>query len=265
MDIGISSAVFYPVETEKAIDKIIDLGFKKVELFLNCEREYEDAFIDLIKPKLDSAQVEVVSVHPYTSLMEGMLFFSEYSRRTEDGLQMYRKYFHAAQKLGAKYFTLHGNRTLSGTVNPQISMEENCKAISKLADAAKEYNVLITQENVSWCASASIEYLAELKRSLDGKIGFTLDLKQALRAGVAVEEYINVMGESLKNIHISDFSDEEVCLLPGNGKMDYNKFIEQIRGIGYQGDLIIEVYSSNYDDICQIGTAKQFLERKSLQ
>ena len=45
MQVGISSAVFYPMETEKAIDKIIELGFKKAELFLNCESEYEKQHI----------------------------------------------------------------------------------------------------------------------------------------------------------------------------------------------------------------------------
>ncbi len=262
MDIGISSAVFYPMETEIAVDKIIQLGFKKVELFLNCESEYEDAFINSVKEKLDAAQVQVVSIHPYTSLMEGMLFFSEYSRRTEDGLEMYRKYFRAAQKLGAKYFTLHGNRMFSGTVNPQISIDTNCNVMRKLADVAGEYGIIITQENVSWCASASVEYLTELKSRLNGKIGFTLDLKQALRANIDINEYIRVMGSDLKNIHISDFSDEQVCLLPGCGKMNYDEFFKKINAIGYEGDLIIEVYSSNYEEISQIKTAKQMLEQK---
>lgn len=265
MQVGISSAVFYPMETEKAIDKIIELGFKKAELFLNCESEYEDEYIDEIKACMDAAGVEVVSVHPYTSLIEGMFFFSEYERRTQDSINKYRKYFRAAQRLGAKYFTFHGNRRVTGTVNSVIAMQKQYRAIEQLAAAAADYGVLLTQENVSWCDSHNIEYLRSLSENLGEKIGFTLDLKQARRADVAVEEYIDVMGKNLKNIHISDHNNEQVCLLPGNGELNHDALMDKLKKIGYSGDIIIEVYSSNYDDISQIRTAKTMLENKILQ
>lgn len=265
MQVGISSAVFYPMETEHAIDRIIELGFNRVELFLNCESEYEDSFTEKIKARMDDAGVRVVSVHPYTSLIEGMFFFSEYERRTLDSINIYRKYFKAAQRLGAKYFTFHGNRRVTGTVNAVIDMERQCRAIESLAGVASEYGILLTQENVSWCDSANCEYLKILSDELGGKIGFTLDLKQARRANVPIEDYINVMGNNLKNIHISDHSHEEVCLLPGNGELDHDDFLDKLTAAGYFGDVIIEVYSSNYAEISQIKDAKNMLERKILQ
>ncbi len=265
MQVGISSAVFYPMQTELAIDKIISLGFKKVELFLNCESEYEDKFTDEIKARMDDAGVDVVSVHPYTSLIEGMFFFSEYDRRTQDSINIYRKYFRAAERLGAKYFTFHGNRRVTGTVNAVIDMEKQCHAIERLAAAASDYGILLTQENVSWCDSANCEYLKILSDELGGKIGFTLDLKQARRANVPVDDYISVMGKNLKNIHISDHTSKEVCLLPGNGELNHDEFLDKLKASGYNRDIIIEVYSSNYDDISQIKDAKNMLENKILQ
>jgi len=67
------------------------------------------------------------------------------------------------------------------------------------------------------------------------------------------------------NIHISDYSAEEVCLLPGFGEIDYVELFKKLNGINYNGDLIIEVYSSNYNEISQIKTAKEVLENKMLQ
>ena len=265
MQVGISSAVFYPMETECAIDKIIELGFKRVELFLNCESEYEDSFADKIKARMDNAGVEVVSIHPYTSLIEGMFFFSGYERRTQDSINIYRKYFKAAQRLGAKYFTFHGNRRVTGTVNAVIDMERQCRAIESLAKAASDYGILLTQENVSWCDSANCEYLKNLSNELGDKIGFTLDLKQARRANVSIEDYINVMGKHLKNVHISDNSHDEVCLLPGEGELDHDVLLNKLKSAGYSGDVIIEVYSSNYAEISQIKDAKNMLENKILQ
>jgi len=265
MQVGISSAVFYPMETELAVEKIIQLGFKRTELFINCESEYDDLYIDKLKEKMDGAGIQVVSIHPYTSLIEGMFFFSEYDRRVQDSISQYRKYFRAAERLGAKYFTFHGNRSLTGTVSPQTPIDRHCEVIEKLSDAASDYGIVITQENVSWCSSQRPEYLKTLRENLGKKIGFTLDLKQARRAGVEVNEYIDAMGENLMNIHISDYSAEEVCLLPGFGEIDYVELFKKLNGINYNGDLIIEVYSSNYNEISQIKTAKEVLENKMLQ
>ena len=265
MQVGISSAVFYPMEVEKSVSRIIDLGFKKCEVFINCECEYSDSFIDDIRARLDAGGVEVVSMHPYTSLIEGMLFFTPYPRRVEDALNSYRRCFRAASRLGAKYFTFHGDRSFSGTVKAQIPIEAHCDVLRRLVGAANDYGIVFTQENVSWCSSADPEYLLALRDNLGGKLGFTLDLKQARRAGVDVAEYIRVMGSDLKNIHISDYSAAEPCLLPGEGEADYVKFLRDIASVGYSGDLLIEVYSSNFSEDAQLIASKKLLEEKILQ
>lgn len=264
MDVGISSAVFYPMLLEEAVDRVISLGFKKTEIFVNCEMEYGDDFIDNIKAKLDFAGVEVVSVHPYTSLMEGVMFFSDYQRRTQCSIDQYRRGFRAAQRLGAKYFTFHGDRDVTWTVHMGTSVERNISVLDKLSSAAADYGILLTQENVSWCLSNRPEYISALRSALGGKLGFTLDLKQARRANVDIDMYIDAMGSDLKNIHISDYTQDQPCLLPGNGSMDCENFLSKLDGIGYNGDLLIEVYSSNYSCDEDIKNAKNWLENKIL-
>lgn len=252
MDIGLSSAVFYPKTTEEAVDTAIDLDFKKLEIFINSESEFSDIYIDMLFKRLSENNVEVVSVHPYTSVIEAMLFFSGYKRRLLESIEQYERYFRAASLLGAKYFVFHGARNLTADV---LSDEEHFKAYEMLCDAAIRNGVLLCQENVSWCRSRDPEYLKALKSVLKDKVGFVLDMKQACRAGVGIDEYAAAMGENMKIIHISDSDNDNTCLLPGYGSQDYKLFLDLFRN----SELIIEVYSTNYDSVQQLKYSKFLL------
>lgn len=263
MKIGISSASFYPTFTENAVDHIIELGFKNAEIFLNSECEFESAYVSALQNKLVLGGVDVISVHPYTSAIEALYFFTEYSRRMDDAVEKYKHYFHMAEVLGAKYFTFHGDRNIVGTnsrnLNPQL-LDRHLEVFTRLSAAAREFGITITQENVSWCLSANPYYIRCLREELGDKIGFTLDIKQAHRAQVDVEEYIEAMGDRLLNVHISDSSMHNMCLLPGEGTIDFADFIKKLTNIGYNGALIIEVYSDAFNSFRQIKSSKILLE-----
>ncbi|MEG2571269.1 MAG: sugar phosphate isomerase/epimerase, partial [Clostridia bacterium] len=86
---GISSATFYPLETEKAVDLAISLGFKDMEIFINSECEFDEDYIRKLRVKLDESGVRVRSLHPYTSAIEALYFFTQYSRRAVDAIKIY--------------------------------------------------------------------------------------------------------------------------------------------------------------------------------
>lgn len=261
MEIGVSSASFYPLETEHAVTELIRLGFSKTELFLNSESEFDPVYCKALRKQLDAAGVSVLSVHAYTAAVEGIFFFGDYPRRTADSINAYRKYFAAAEILGAKYFTFHGDRTLTGKRSiHQTPIEKHSEVLFRLAAAAKEHGVLLTQENVSWCTSADPEYIRGLKENLGDAIGYTLDLKQARRANVPWQAYFEAMGDRLVNLHISDTRGEKTSLLPGFGDFDYREFYRFLKNFGYSGDSIIEVYREDYGEYCEMCESKRYLE-----
>lgn len=267
MHIGISTACFYPENTEIAAKRIAGLGFKQAEVFINTEAEFKDAFIDNLKEIFAEGGVKPISMHPYTSAMEFLLFFSDYSRRTEDALKQYDRYFRAAKRLGASYFTFHGARLLkpreiggngkTADLPPGYLSDKERAVYARLCKTASDNGITFTQENVSWCRSAEPDFIAELAKQ---GMKFTLDIKQAVRARIPLEKYIKAMDKSIVNIHISDYNENDSCLLPFAGAMDYNTFIPCLLKSGYNGALLIEVYRDNFDDILEIKAAKEKLE-----
>ena len=121
MRVGISTACFYPQPVEEILPVLAGLGVHAIEIFFNTESEFQPRFYEELGAQARGLGLDVVSVHPYTSLMEGLLLFSDYKRRTEDGLMQYQRYFECAAALGARYLTFHGERFMGQTDTPGMA------------------------------------------------------------------------------------------------------------------------------------------------
>ncbi len=259
MQIGISTASFYPVEIEHGIAYAADLGFRCVELFLNSESEFGVLFRRDLKRRLRELDLQVVSVHPFTSAMEGHLLFSDYVRRTRDALDQYERYFEAAADLGARYFTFHGELLRARGLPPSQSEHRRFETYHALCERASACGITFTQENVSWCKSRDIAFLRALYQNVP-ELRYTFDIKQARRAGLEWQDYVEAVGDRIVNLHISDYSEKTDCLLPGLGMVDFGAMFTRLQQLGYRGSAIVEVYSSDYNMVEQLRQSRLFLE-----
>lgn len=257
MECGISTACFYPQPLEESIAEIAALELKTIEVFVNTESEFAPKYTRELRLRLDDAGIRAVSIHPFTSPMEGQLLLSDYDRRTEDGLMQYRRYFEAARALGAKYLTFHGERSIIQDKSA-ADTQRKLHTYNRLCAVAAECGMILAQENVAWCKSENPEYLRWLRDGVPA-LRFTLDIKQAHRAGHSWSEYLDVMGERLVNIHINDFDDAHSCLLPGEGVMRFDALFDRLRALGYDEQVLIEVYSTDYQNMAQIKRAAKYL------
>ncbi len=260
MNIGISTASFYPGTIETAIDFLATKNVKYIEIFFNTYSELKPEFLKKIKKKLLDFDINVVSIHPFTCQMEPLYFFSEYKSRFADGIEQYEMYFKAAKFLGAKYIVLHGDYKGS-----KLSFETASERIKFINDYSKQYDVSVILENVARSESSNNSYLEGIKHNLKEEIGFVLDIKQAIRSGHSPLEVLEVMGQNTKHIHISDFTDENDCLLPFKGQFNFETFFKKLLEMNYDGCVMIEVYNdcyNEYNDIVNsLEKTKELLDR----
>lgn len=257
MDIGISTASFYPLDPLSSIDIIADLGFKHIEIFINTQSEFTKEYAKKLNEKLSNYGISVTSIHSYTAAFESLMLFSDYNLRTKDFLEAYNKYFEFSNLVGAKYFTFHGDRTPAMSFC-ENKLERDIKTYNILADLALDNNIFLAQENVAYCKSASTDFLKTLYSNVKN-LRFTLDFKQAYRADIDIFDYINVMQDKLVNIHANDFDSNSSCKLPGTGTLDFSCVLKSLKSIDYNGNLLIEVYKTDYENISQIKASKNFL------
>ena len=182
MRVGISTACFYPQPLEEILPVLAGLGVRAVEIFFNTESEFQPRFYERLGAQAKSLGLDVVSVHPYTSLMEGMLLFSDYKRRTEDGMEQYQPLSGMRGRAGRTLSDLsRGARDGPARTRP-ARWARKCEDYRRLCSLASSCGVTLAQENVAWCRSRDPAFLAALYRDVP-ELRYTLDIKQAYRAG----------------------------------------------------------------------------------
>lgn len=250
MEIGISTACFYPMQTEETLVIIASLGANICEVFFEAECEYEPEFTSIIKERLEQCGIKINSAHAFCAPFESQLF-SDYERRRNDALKSYEKVLKAASALGCDIYTFHGDRRADDYNTIDFAHYGRC--FDLLADMAEAYGVRLAWENVAWCQSSRPEFIKTIKEiTKSSSLKHTLDIKQAKRAGVSPYEYIDVMGDDLVNLHLNDNTDTNTCMLPGEGAVDFVALFDYLKEKGYKGRGIIEVYNSNFKSLDQL-------------
>lgn len=255
MEIGASSACFYPMETEKAFLHIAELGFTHSEIFFNSRSELDRSFVKELRAIRDAYRINVTSLHPYRSFAEGYNFFSSYERRFLDGVETYKRYFDAAASLGAKYIVLHGAN------HRDLSTEQYAERFHRLNEVALTFGCCIAHENVVKFIGETPEFMLAMKGYLGDEFKMVLDVKQARRADRAASEFVETMGKSIVHVHLSDFNESCDCLPPcEEGRFDFEALFDSLHKVGYNGRYMIELYSDNFSKENEILRSAKYLE-----
>lgn len=247
MNIGVSTASFYPLETEEALKEIGKNGVKNTEIFFNAQCELKPAFIDILKDITDEYGINVKAIHPTLSLAEPFAIFSSYDRRFYESLETFARYSEIAAEFGAKYIILHGGR-------PDLKMtdEEYCERYMALKEVTLKNGVTVLQENVVNYRAGNIEFMRAMCDILGKDAEFCFDIKQSVRCGYPPLDLVKEFKEYIHHYHISDHSIAGDCFLPGNGGFDFSALFNMLKSDNKDLSFIIEVYSNAYKDYSEI-------------
>ena len=255
MQIGISSSCLYPLLTEESLKTVGKLGAKTAEIFFNSYSELKKPLVNELKNIKDYYGINVRSIHPFTSAYEAVLFFGGYERRLYDGIDFYKNYFEAANELGAEMVVLHGGRIYLPT-----TPEAYAQSFIPLHEAALSEGVHIAHENVHNHHCGNPEFMKSVADLVGDSFRMVLDIKQCRRCGESEYDFINLLGDKILQVHISDYSGDRDCLAPGTGDYDFKKLFTALQDAGYDKTAIIELYRHNYGEPSELGTARQHLE-----
>ena len=256
MKTGVSTACLYPLEPERSLDLLLQLGYRRFEVFPNCMEELSPAYLRDLKSRADAYGAEFVSLHPFTSAMESSLLFGDYPRRTREAFDFYRRYMAAAAYLGAKYVVIHGQPQGHG----KLPDEGYWQRFGELYRIGYEEGAFPAQENVRQHRGAVPAFIAGMRQYLGEDCAFVLDVKQCRMMGHPVEEVARAMGDRLCHVHLSDCREGRPCLLPGAGAFDLAGFRALLEEFHYQGAVITEVYRDNFGGTEELEQARQAVE-----
>lgn len=238
MRVGLSTAAFYGrYETEEAAAYMSGLDIDCAEAFLQTASEYTVDFAKTVRRNLRG--IPCTSVHPLgTNYENGM--FSRSPRQRSDAFDVFRRVLDAGCELGARCYVYHGRHSPQMRALPW-DLEANAAVLRTMMDEAKARGMAIAWENVYWCQLTAPERVREAKAMLPD-VRFTLDIKQAMKAGADPIEMARAMGDRLMNVHICDWREDGSLCLPGEGCFDFAALLDALDEAGYDGPVIIEPY-----------------------
>ncbi|MBQ2933025.1 MAG: sugar phosphate isomerase/epimerase [Clostridia bacterium] len=242
MKIGISTSCLYPMYTEESFELIASRGVELTEIFFNANCELQPDFVKKLLQIKNEYGIKISSIHPTMSLAESFMLFSNYDRRFNEGIEIYKRYGEIAAELGAKYVIMHGGKP-NGTMDNYGYFDR----FAKVAAAVKANGATLLQENVVKFRAGDIEALKNMSDYLGDNVNFCLDVKQSIRGGYSPYDVLKLLGGKIKHLHLSDSDENNDCMLPLDGKFDFKDFLNVARQNGYMGDAVIEVYRNAYN------------------
>ena len=225
MKTGVSTACLYPLEPERSLDLLLQLGYRRFEVFPNCMEELSPAYLRDLKGRAEAYGAEFVSLHPFTSAMESSLLFGDYPRRTREAFDFYRRYMAAAAYLGAKYVVIHGQPQGHG----KLPDEGYWQRFGELYRIGYEEGAFPAQENVRQHRGAAPAFIAGMRQYLGKDCAFVLDVKQ--------------------------------CRMPGAGEMELTPFRRLLEGLGFGGVVVTEVYRDSFSQVEELANSLSYTKK----
>lgn len=253
-ELGVSSACYYPLETEKSLILAGENGFKNIELFINAPSELSDDFVDKLITIKEKYDMNIVSVHPFTSFAESFFLFSDYERRYFDFLPFYEKFFKVTKRLGADFFVVHGAKSIV-----KIDEALYCERYKSLIERGKACGIQVCHENVVDHKCESPVFMQMMRERIGDDFKIVLDIKQAHLAHFTPYDFLTPLSDSVAHIHISDRTDAKRCVTPLKGDFDFEAFFRALKKCRYDGKCIIELYNWSYEDRDEIRAAYEKL------
>ncbi len=244
MRAGVSTACLYPSLLEDSFKLLAEHNVKVTEIFVNTDCELRDPYLSQMLDIQKEYNIDVVSIHPYTCSLEPMMFFTNYPRRIDDMLDYYKNFFEYMKKFGAKYFIFHGNKSSINSFNDEVYFER----FAYMQETAYKYGVTVLHENVFRETSGDLAFYKRMADFIGDKAQFTLDTKQAHRMNSDPIEFVRTLGSHIKHVHFSDFGKDGDCLKFGLGEYDNFMLFNELKKVGYNGDIILELYRHNFNN-----------------
>ena len=261
---GISTASFFDkLMLEDAPALFRQWGVRNAEYYLNSYCEYDPAFIDRLAKETEDAGIRVIGVHPM-SLQYEPLLFTPHPRQRSDAMKAYELVLRAGERLHADHYVMHGPVVLGKGVSKNLQLERLAPIFDTLSDMAEDHGLHLTLENVSYSIMPTPEIGKEIRSLITRPLYHTLDIKQAIRAGVDPLAFVEAFGTHILAVHACDCDlsgEKPRYCLPPHGGYDFRRLIDALKGRDFQRSVLLEAYSDMYREISELKDAYYALDK----
>lgn len=256
MELGISTATFFgKILTEESFEIMEKMDAKICEVFLTTFYEYNASFAELLKTK--NKALKVHSMHSLNNQFEPELY-NQALRTRSDAEDIFKRVCNAGKILNSKYYTFHGPAKLKKK-EYVFDYEYLGKRTEELCNITKSYGLELCYENVHWTFYSENGYFRNLKKYAPS-LRACLDIKQAMQSKIDYNLFIEDMGQDLRTVHLCDYDKNGNLCVPGRGIFDFKELFNILQYNGFNGALILELYSGDYKNFEELKKGYDYLK-----
>lgn len=232
MKIGLSTWSLLGLDVASAIRAIGDAGFEYVEIWGEAPHAHP-GWVDkhTLAEALSSYEMTITMHAPFTDLNPANPF-QPVRGAVERTLEEFVGF---SDSLGAKVITVHPGSVHNEAMVPASAA--NAASILRTMVKAADGRLAISVENQTKSTSKYYYPLGSTKRSLEGLmeavegLRFTLDTGHAQASAQVPEDFVQMAGPRLIEVHLSDNTSEyDAHLIPGEGTANVNKLMGMLAG-----------------------------------
>jgi len=216
-------------------------GIQVMELAMSLER-FLSLDYNKIKELADKHSVEIVSVHlPCGDCDPSRNESYDYT------MGIYRTIIEKASAIGVHRYIVHTGVSSNDPDERTYALNVAKKNLSDIADMAAEYGSVIAVEVLPrTCLGRNSDEILELI-SLNDKLMVCFDTNHLLKEDST--EFIRKVGKRIVTTHVSDYDFvDEKHWLPGTGMINWDRLINTLIEVGYNGPWMHEV-DFEYSDV----------------
>ncbi|MBD3388860.1 MAG: TIM barrel protein [Candidatus Altiarchaeales archaeon] len=221
-----------------------EYGLDYVELTIEATRSYVSEVL--------SSRDELLGFGlPFTGHMPWCFqFASPYGKVRRAFVEESLDVISAAAEFGIEIMTVHPDfLKLRRKMEDIVSLTS--ESLTVLCDAARSHGIRICFENFER-QHMSTDELQSLFELVPG-LGFTLDVGHAVMGAGNIDHartLIQKFTDRLMNVHLHDnFGERDDHLPLGVGTIDYRGVVDELKSVGYDGGITLEVHSEDRDYI----------------
>ena len=240
-----TTSVFEPgYPAIKAADRLASIGFEGLDMALDYWTEPGSPFMG------DGYRKWAYELRKHTE-KTGVPYTHAHAPGEAGNDSTVIRAIEAAAILGAGYIVIHPVFRENGEIIKAADrfIAVNAEAYGACIEAAEKYGVVVLSENLLWGASTDPRVISELVNKLDSPyFGWCFDTGHANCFDIPPSVLRECACAPL-SLHIQDNNgagmDEH--LIPGDGTVDWDGVVENLRAVGYTGDCVLEAHHQSLE------------------
>jgi 2-keto-myo-inositol isomerase len=222
---------------------LVEIWAKKMEAFLS------DHTLDDVRKLLDKARIKPLAINS----VEFITFNSPWEKTNT--MNLISRYAEMADRLDCPYVVVVPSPRPDGVTDREV-LDESVRVLTEISDRFKNHKVRFAYEflGFGWCSVSTLEEDDKIVRTVNREnIGMVLDTFHFHAGGSAIKTLRGVDKEKMFIFHINDAEklpreqlQDAHRLYPGEGAIPLKEIVSELKGIGYDGPVSLEMFRPEY-------------------